>query len=57
LRITPSQQLAYQEALADIFADIEQYCVSRGAGYLRVSTDKPLEQMLFSELLKVGIME
>ena len=57
LRITPSQQLAYQEALADIFAEIEQYCVSRGAGYLRVSTDQPLEQMLFSELLKVGIME
>jgi len=57
LRITPSQQLAYQEALADIFEDIRQYCVSHGAGYLRVSTDKPLEQMLFSELLKVGIME
>ena len=57
LRITPSHQIAYHEALEDIFADIQQYCVSRGAGYLRVSTDKPLEKMLFSELLKVGIME
>ena len=57
LRITASHQLAYQEALADIFADIQHYCVSRGAGYLRVSTDNPLEKMLFNELLKVGIME
>ena len=56
IRITRSLQLAYQEALADFKEDLRSFCVSRGAEYVTLSTDQPLEKVLFSELLKVGIM-
>ncbi len=57
LRITRSLQLAYQEALRDLKADIKSFCTSRGADFISVTTDKPIERMLFGELLKAGIME
>lgn len=57
LRITRSLQLAYQEALKDMKADIKSFCASRGADFISVTTDKPVEKMLFGELLKAGIME
>ncbi len=56
LRITRSLQLAYQEALADFKEDLRSFCVSRDAEFVSLSTDQPLERVLFSELLKVGIM-
>lgn len=57
LRITRSLQLAYQEALKDMKADIKSFCASRGADFISVTTDIPVERMLFGELLKAGIME
>lgn len=57
LRITRSLQLTYQEALKDMKADIKSFCASRGADFISVTTDKPVERMLFGELLKAGIME
>jgi len=57
LRITRSLQLAYQEALKDMKADIKSFCASRGADFISVTTDKPVERMLFGELLKAGIIE
>lgn len=57
LRITRSLQLAYQEALKDMKADIKSFYASRGADFISVTTDKPVERMLFGELLKAGIME
>ncbi len=57
IRITPSMQEAYQEALKDYIADIKQFCVSRGADFISVSSDQPIEKVLFGELFKVGIME
>ena len=57
LRIARSLQLAYQEALKDMKADIKSFCASRGADFISVTTDKPVERMLFGELLKAGIME
>ena len=57
LRITRSLQLAYREALKDMKADIKSFCASRGADFISVTTDKPVERMLFGELLKAGIME
>lgn len=57
LRITRSLQLAYQEALKDMKADIKSFCASRERILFPVTTDKPVERMLFGELLKAGIME
>lgn len=56
LRITRSMQLAYEEAMKDFMADIKDFCVSRGADFISVNSDQPIEKMLFGELLKVGIM-
>lgn len=56
LRITRSMQLAYEEAMKDFMTDIKDFCVSRGADFISVNSDQPIEKMLFGELLKVGIM-
>jgi uncharacterized protein (DUF58 family) len=56
LRITRSLQLAYEEAMKDFVEGIKTFCTSRGADFVTVSTDQPIEKMLFGELLKVGIM-
>jgi uncharacterized protein (DUF58 family) len=56
LKITRSMQMAYAEALGDIIADIKDFCVSRNAGFITIGTDKPIEKVLFGELLKTGII-
>lgn len=57
LRITRGMQQAYAQALADYRNELQTYCNSRGAEFISVPTDKPIEKMLFGELFKVGIME
>ena len=56
IKISRSNQLAYAEALKDFREDLRSFCASRGQDFISVSTDQPLERMLFKELLKVGIM-
>ena len=50
------QRLAYEEAMKDFVEDLHSFCNSRGASFVSVCTDQPIERMLFKELLKVGIM-
>lgn len=57
MRITKSMQAAYQEAFKDFVEDIKTFCRSREADFITVDCEQPLEKMIFSELLKVGIME
>ncbi len=57
LKITRGRQRAYQEALADFLKDIKTFCNKRGADFISVDTGKPVEKVLFGELLKAGIME
>ena len=56
LRITRSMQRAYQEALKDMKQDLKSFCSKRGAEFITVRTDMPIEKVLFGELLRVGIM-
>ena len=56
IKINRSNQLAYEEVLRDMHEAMRSFCASRGADFIRVSCDQPLEKMLFKELLKVGIM-
>jgi hypothetical protein len=56
IRITKTSQLAYEEARRDFVEDIRQFCSSRNADFVSISTDQPIESVLFKELLKVGIM-
>ena len=57
IRISRANQLAYEEALRDFREELRSFTASRGADFISVSTDQPLEKMLFKELLKVGIIE
>ena len=57
LRISRTQQFAYEQALKDYKVKLKSYCVSRGAEFISISIEEPIDKMLFSELLKVGIME
>ena len=56
LRITKSMQKAYEEAFADFKLDMKTFCSKRNVDLISLSTDVPIEKVLFSELLKVGIM-
>ena len=56
IRIDKSHHQAYADALRDVQEDLRAFCVSRGADFITVNTENPIEKMLFKELLKVGIM-
>jgi uncharacterized protein (DUF58 family) len=56
IKITRSHQIAYEEAMRDLKEGIRSFCASRGVDFITVETDKPIEKMLFKELLKVGII-
>ena len=57
INATRGMQLAYAEALKDYLADMRSFCRSRGAEFVSVTCDKPIEKELFGELLKTGILE
>ena len=56
LKIDRSNHAAYDQALRHHREELRTFCASRGAEFISVSTEYPLEKMLFKELLKVGIM-
>ena len=56
LKIDRSNHVAYDQALKHHKEELRSFCASRGAEFISVSTEYPLEKMLFKELLKVGIM-
>ena len=56
IKIDRSSQVAYEQAMAEIREELGSFCTSRGADYILLSTDQPIEKALFKELLKVGIM-
>lgn len=56
LRITRSMLKAYQEAMDAFKADIKAFCSKRDVSFVTLRTDVPIEEELFSDLLKVGIM-
>ena len=54
IRINKSMQLAFREAVAAFLADISDFCKRRDAGFISLDFEKPIENQLFSELLKRG---
>lgn len=57
IKITRGMLAAYSEALNDLTDDIKSFCASRDVGFISLDTEKPIEKMLFGELLKAGVME
>ena len=56
MKIDRASQNAYERALREIHDDLNTFANSRGAAFISVRTDQPIEKVLFKELLKVGIM-
>ena len=56
MKIDKSFQHAYELAMKEIFDELKSFADSRGAAFITVPTDKPVEQVLFRELLKVGVI-
>jgi hypothetical protein len=56
IKIDRASQVAYEQAMDEIREELSSFCTSRGADYIMVCTDQPIEKTLFKELLKVGIM-
>lgn len=54
LRINKATQLAFREAVTAFYDDIGIFCKKRGAGFISLNCEKPIERQLFSELLKRG---
>ena len=53
---TLAEFVAYEQAMEEIRQELSSFCTSRGADYITICTDQPVEKVLFKELLKVGIM-
>jgi uncharacterized protein (DUF58 family) len=56
MKIDRASQIAYERAMKEIHDTLGTFANSRGAAFISVSTDQPIEKVLFKELLKVGIM-
>ena len=56
IKIDRASQVAYEQAMEDIREELRSFCASRGASYVMICTDQPVEKALFKELLKVGVM-
>ncbi len=56
LKIDRASQSAYEQAMHELVDGLKTFCHSRGAEFITVRTDQPIEKVLFKELLKVGIM-
>ncbi len=54
LRINKATQQAFREAVTAFYDDIGNFCKKRGAGFISLNCEKPIERQLFSELLKRG---
>lgn len=54
LRINKSMRQAFREAVIAFYDDIGNFCKKRGAGFMALDCEKPIERQLFSELLKRG---
>jgi hypothetical protein len=56
IRITREMQRAYQVALKGFQEEIKTFCAKRGAQYVTLRTDVPIEKALLGSLLNAGIM-
>ncbi len=56
IKITRSLLDNYERAVRDFKEDLRSYCSKRDAGFISVRTDKPIEDMLFKELLRGEIV-
>ena len=57
INIDMSSQLAYEEAMRDFVDELKTFSYSRGAAFVSICSNEPIERVLFKELLKVGIIE
>lgn len=56
LKVTSSLHNSYEETLNSIIDDISSYCKKLGVDFISIDTSKPLDKIIFNELLKVGVI-
>ena len=56
LKINSGMLKAYEEALNNFVQDIRSFCTKRSVDFISVSTEAPIERVLFGELFKTGII-
>lgn len=56
VRVTPELVKAYHDAFQRYCAEIEAFCRSHGWGYLRTSTEAPLEELMLKALREEGLL-
>ncbi|MDE6676787.1 MAG: hypothetical protein K2K12_03640, partial [Clostridia bacterium] len=56
MKITKSHIKAYKEALKDFIDDIKHFCSSREVDFVSVTSDEPIEKLLFERLFVTGII-
>lgn len=57
LKVSYDALEAYGRALREFLDELRGYCVSHNAGFITVTTDKPIETVIFNELLRVGLID
>ncbi len=56
LKISSRNHKSYEKAYCAMIDDIKSFCVSRGAGFVTITTNTPIEKAIFSEYMKAGIL-
>ena len=57
LKITRSHLKAYQSALHDFIDDIKGFCAARAVDFISVTSDEPIEKLLFDRLYQTGAVK
>lgn len=57
MKVTRAHLQAYQQALNDFIADIKRFCASREVDFVTVTTDEPVEKLIFDKMYKVGTVK
>ena len=57
MKIDSGHYKAYDAALKAIRENIRAYCARRGADFVSVCSDTPIEKAIFRELMKIGVLE
>ncbi len=57
MKVTRAHLQAYREALADFIGDIKRFCASREVDFISVTSDEPVEKLLFERMSKVGTVK
>ena len=57
IRITKSLLAAYKEVIEDMRSDLSSFSKTHGVQCISITTDRPIEKVIFEDLLRVGVVK